>query len=286
MGQDRELRLLPLSDVVCRPQVRGTFDEADLAALTQSLREVGLLQPILVRREGAVWVVVDGERRYRAAQRAGWAAISAIEQGDDLSEGEIVHRQLVCNIQRADLSPIEIARGIEQLMKESCCTSTQAATKVSLSPASVSKLLALLTLPQEAQDLVHRGRLAASTAYEIAKTSDPDRRAELLAVATEGLLKREVASGRRPLVRRPGNDTAPRPRMRASQPRVRIPLGTGCSLTLSGGGEIAELVGALERLLGRLRAASAQPGVDLAATLKALATRGELGGGPDVRPAG
>lgn len=277
----RTVVALALADIDCRPQVREAFDEEAIAGLAASLVTAGLLQPILVRAVGDRFVVIDGERRYRAATVAGWETIEALVEPEAKPDGaQRIVRQLVANCQRQDLTPIETARAIEALMGQTGCSASEAAAKLGLSGPRVSKLLALLSLPETVQDEVHAGKLAASTAYEIAKTKDPERRAELIAEAGKGELKRDAAALRSRATGKPRSSASRASKAsKRSRPRKRkttIPVGPGCSVVIAGDEiVVAELLASFEAVCARLRAlgeAGTEPVVPLAEALGRLAT--------------
>ena len=142
-----QIQYLPLDQVECYPQVREQFDQAALEGLANSIKADGQLQPIRVRRKGSKFGVVDGERRTRAMRLAGLTTIAAIIEEKELGDGEVIKRQLILNLQREDLTPVERARGIQSLIEATGWTATQAASKLGLSNATVSKSLSLLSLP-------------------------------------------------------------------------------------------------------------------------------------------
>ena len=264
----RHVLTLPLSQIDCQPQVREVR-EVGLAGLAQSLVAVGLQQPILVRPAGSRWVIVDGERRFRAAQRAGWDSIDALVDDEPVNAAGRVVRQLVANCQREGLTPIETARAISQFITQTECTAADAAGKLGFSAANVSKLLSLLTLPKEVQEFVHADRLAASTAYEIAKTKDPKRRAQLIARALKGALRRDAAArGNR------GREG------KAARPRVVIPVGNGRALAITGPDlRIGVLLEVIEAASAKLRSLDpALAGKDLQAALDAAVAEAAANG--------
>src|SRR5208282_712517 len=157
-----QIQYFTLDRISVAPQVRKHFDEEALAGLAQSLREIGQQQPIRVRREGERLVIVDGERRYRAAKKAGMPTIGVVIDEKELCAGEVLHRQLIANIQREDLSPMEKARAIDELLKETGWTATVVASKIGLSNATVSRLLSLLNLPDNIQQQVSAGEVPMS----------------------------------------------------------------------------------------------------------------------------
>lgn len=184
---------LPVTSIVAnRLQPRIQFDEESLTALTASIRELGVLQPILVRAaEGGTYELIAGERRWRAARRAGLDRIPAlVKRADDLASLE---QAVVENLHRADLNPLEEAAAYQQLIEEFHLTHEQVATRVGKSRAAVTNGLRLFQLPPTVQKLVAEGRLTGGHAKALLAT--PDRAyLEHLAqrVVTEGLTVRQV----------------------------------------------------------------------------------------------
>lgn len=194
MSQE-QIQQLALDKIECDRQVRGQFDEDALDGLATSLAEDGLLQPIRVRRSGPKFIVVDGERRLRGAHRLGWKTIGAIIEEKDLCEGEVIQRQLVANCQREDLLPLEKARAIQRLMEATGWPAAQAAAKVKLSNASVSKLLALLALPEGIQHGIDAGVIPVSAGYDLSRIADPAKQADAAQQLIDGRLTRDALSG-------------------------------------------------------------------------------------------
>jgi ParB family chromosome partitioning protein len=175
-----------------RFQPRSHFDEESLAGLTASIRELGVLQPILVRRMGTDrYELVAGERRWRAAKRAGLQLMPVIvrEVADTLS----LQQALVENLHRDDLNPLEEAAAYQQLIEDFGLTQEEVAQRVGKSRSAVANLLRLFQLPPQAQKLIAEGKLSAGHAKVILST--PDRAfQESLArrVAIEGLTVRDT----------------------------------------------------------------------------------------------
>jgi ParB family transcriptional regulator, chromosome partitioning protein len=144
-------------------QPRKTFDDEALASLSASIRQLGLLQPVVVRRkQGGGYELVMGERRWRAAQRAGLTTIPALIIETD--ERGALERALVENIHRQDLNPIEEAAAYKQLLDEAGLTHEQLAERVGLSRPAVTNSMRLLDLPDGVQALVMAGKLSAGHA--------------------------------------------------------------------------------------------------------------------------
>ncbi len=167
-------------------QPRRTFDEEAMAALTASVRELGVLQPILVRASGeGTYELIAGERRWRAAKRAGLPLVPAIiRTADDTASLE---QALVENIQREDLNPMDEAAAYQQLLEDFGLTHDELATRMGKSRAAVSNTLRLFQLPPAVQRLVADGKLSAGHARAILST--PDRGFQ------ETLARRAVAEG-------------------------------------------------------------------------------------------
>ncbi len=248
---DQAVQEVPIDKVVCRKQVRESFDEEELVGLAHSIRESGILQPLLGHREGVSFVLDDGERRLRAAKRAGLTVVPMILDDHELCRAQVIQRQMVCNCQRSDLTAIEKARAIDALMKETQWHAREVARKLGLSEPTVSRLLALLVLPDEVQRRVEGGEIPASTAYQIAIAGDGDTQNKLASEVAGNKLTREAVTARR---------RAKRPRQRAkrnrgTKPQVVVPLGGGRSITVAGPDlSLKALIEWLEESLNRLRA--------------------------------
>ena len=163
---------IPVGNVRPNPnQPRVHFDEETLAELAASIREIGVLQPILVRPAAdGVYELIAGERRWRAARRAGLAMIPAvIRMTDDLGS---VERALVENLHRQDLTPLEEAAAYQQLIEDFELTHEQVASRVGKSRSAVSNTLRLMTLPASIQPLLADGRLSAGHAKALLGTPD------------------------------------------------------------------------------------------------------------------
>lgn len=164
---------LPISSIVPNPhQPRVHFDEESLSELVASVLQIGVLQPVLVRPAGedGTYELIAGERRWRAARRAGLAVIPAvIRTTDDLGS---VERALVENLHREDLTPLEEAAAYQQLIEDFSLTHEQVATRVGKSRSAVSNTLRLMSLPPAIQALLADGRLSAGHAKALLGTPD------------------------------------------------------------------------------------------------------------------
>jgi ParB family chromosome partitioning protein len=210
-------------------QPREDFDEESLTRLAESLRSKGQLQPIRVRwDEGkGSYIVLLGERRWRAAKMAGLAELSCIIHDGDLGPVDRLGLQLVENALREDLKPIEQARAYKQVMEARSWSTRQLADELQISQTSVVRALTLLELPAVVQDQVEQGGLPATTAAEIAKLDRPEDQVAVAQVAVEqGLGRHELVE----IVK------AVRARKPAPAPRpdpVTMDLGNGMTLKLT-----------------------------------------------------
>lgn len=188
-GDQGEVQLvdIPVGQIEPNPhQPRLHFDEESLEELAASIRELGVLQPVLVRRAGSDrFQLIAGERRWRAARRAGLATVPALVRAtDDVSS---VEQALVENLHRQDLTPLEEAAAYQQLIEDFELTHEQVATRVGKSRSSVTNSLRLLSLPPAIQHLLADGRLSAGHAKALLGT--PDRAFQ------EHLARRAAAEG-------------------------------------------------------------------------------------------
>lgn len=160
-----------------KDQPRKLFKEAELSELSDSIKQNGILQPLLVRKKGTKYEIVAGERRYQAAKLAGLEEVPVIIK--DISDAEVFKLALIENLQRADLSPLEEARGYKQLIKERSLTQDEVAKLVSKSRSAVTNTLRLLDLPEEVQQFVEDGLITAGHARAILAVPSPEGRVKL-----------------------------------------------------------------------------------------------------------
>lgn len=265
-GEGR-LMLVPLTRLRANPnQPRKQFDETELNTLTESIRQTGLLQPILVRRKAelgsrADFEIVAGERRFRAAQNAGLEKVPVIIR--DLTDRETLELSIVENIQRADLNPIEESLAFRRLIEEFGQTQAEIAKAVGLERVSIANSLRLLKLPEDLQAMLADGTLSAGHGRALLMLEDEAAQRELaqriigekLSVrATETLAGGGKASTAR---QKRQEQAAKSPAVLDVEDRLRRILGTKVNLMLNeeGVGELrlsffsqAELDTLLERL--------------------------------------
>ncbi len=194
--------LLPIEQIEPNPdQPRRVFNEEALHELAESIREKGIIQPLIVRpspRSPEKYEIVAGERRWRAAQVAQLHKVPVIKR--ELDDTEVLEVAIIENIQRADLNPLEEALGYRQLMDRFGHTQDKIASALSKSRSYIANLLRLLQLPTEVQDMVSDGRLSAGHARALITAKDPISLARkviaagLSVRATEQLVKSEGKS--------------------------------------------------------------------------------------------
>lgn len=196
------LRDIAIADITPNPhQPRVHFDEETLAELTASIQQIGVLQPILVRPVGSGFELVEGERRWRAAQRAGLAVIPAVVRDtDDLAS---IEQALIENLHRQDLTALEEAAAYQQLIEDFDLTHEALADRVGKSRSAISNTLRLLGLPPTIQHLLADGKLSAGHARALLGTPDRTLQETLAkAAADEGwsvrMTEEAVKRGGRP----------------------------------------------------------------------------------------
>ena len=160
---------IPVEKIAPDPdQPRDEFDEEALGRLSESLKTRGQLQPIRVRWDGGRerYMILVGERRWRAARMAGLPSLSAVVVDEPIPPDELLAIQLVENCLREDLKPIEQAKAFKALMERNGWSARQVARELAIDHTGVARALALLTLPGDVQEAVEAGQIAPRTAYE------------------------------------------------------------------------------------------------------------------------
>lgn len=183
---------IAVSDIIPNPlQPRKTFDADKLAELTESIKEHGVIQPLIVRKNGAKYEIVAGERRWRAAKTAKLKTVPVIvREYDNAKMAEIA---LVENIQRHDLNAIEEAEGIKRLMNEFGFNQEQAAKKISRSRTAVTNILRLLNLPASVREAVSRETLTMGQVRPLLSLENAQEQEKLARIiAEQGLSARAV----------------------------------------------------------------------------------------------
>ncbi len=172
-------------------QPRQDFDQEAIAELARSIKEAGILQPLVVVPEGNHYKIVVGERRWRAAQKIGLTKVPAIVR--QMNDTEQIEASLVENLQRKDLNPIEIALAYQKLTQELNLTQDEVAEKVGKDRTSVANFIRLLKLPPEIQKMVADGKISMGHARALITLANPDQQIFLSRLIVEkNLTVREV----------------------------------------------------------------------------------------------
>ena len=184
---------IPVGELDPNPdQPRQSFDQESIGQLADSIRDQGVLQPLLVvPASGGRYRIIAGERRYRASRLAGLETVPCIVKDIDvIRQMEIA---LIENLQREDLNPMEAARGIQALMKQCGYTQEKVSTRLGKSRPAVANLLRLLSLPEEVTEMVRDGLISAGHARVLAGIKDPEEQIRLAhRAADEGMSVRRL----------------------------------------------------------------------------------------------
>lgn len=197
-------------------QPRSRFDDEALAELAASIREVGILQPIVVRRTGRGYEVVTGERRLRAAKLAGLAMVPVVLRDSD--DSNLLREALIENIHREDLNPIELGEAFRQLLDELGLKQEELADRVGVSRSHIANTIRLLALPFEVQQLLTDEKISAGHARALLALGDSDAITSLsLRVAAEDLSVRETEEIVRRFIEAPA-EPSPKKESKSSEP--------------------------------------------------------------------
>lgn len=219
----RNFGTLSITNVIPDPdQPRTEFSEEEIEQLAQSIREQGQLHPIRVRWSDThgKWVIISGERRYRATKQAGLETIECRFHDGELTKTEVLEQQLIENLLRSDLRPLEEAKAFQQLIDLNGWTGKELSAAIHVTQSRITRALSLLKLPADIQAQVESGDLAPSVAYELSKLPDDAQRREALALSqASGLTRDEVSTA-----------------VRQQKPRTRG-ASRGVKLTFNGDGD-------------------------------------------------
>ncbi len=228
---------IPIGELDPNPdQPRQTFSEESIAQLASSIRDQGVLQPLLVvPGNGGRYRIVAGERRYRAGRIAGLETLPCIVKDID-----VIHQMeiaLIENLQREDLNPLEAAKGIQALMQQCGYTQEKVSARLGKSRPAVANLLRMLSLPDEVTEMVRDGLLTAGHARVLAGLSDPEEQIRLARkAAEEGMNVRQLEQlaaslkGRKPAAK-PRKPAVLPAELNELQEKIRIKTGLKNSLT-------------------------------------------------------
>ena len=208
----RNVGKLDISKVIPDPdQPRLEFSEEAIERLANSIREKGQLNAIRVRwsEEHGKWIIIAGERRWRATKCAELPTIDCYFHEGELSKSEVLEQQLIENCLREDLQPMEEAHAFSTLMQLNGWNAKQLAEALRLAPSKVSRTLALLRLPDDIQQDVASGKIPARSAYELSRLDDQESQRRLARKAAAGILTHGQAAK---AVRQRRGKAAPKPR--------------------------------------------------------------------------
>lgn len=209
---DTRIETLPLREIEPDPgQPRKTFDDETLAELSASIAEHGLLQPIAVRpRASGGYLIVAGERRWRASRMAGLTEVPVIVK--DVTDEQAMELALVENLQREDLDPVEEAVGIRELMDRCGLTQEQAARKLGKSRSALANILRLLTLPDSVLELLKSGFITIGHAKVVLGLPTPELQAEAAQMIADNQLNVRQAEALCKKLAKPAKEPAAPPR--------------------------------------------------------------------------
>jgi ParB family chromosome partitioning protein len=248
---EEQIQYLTLDEIHRDPdQPRTEFAPEALHGLAETIRDVGLLDPVRVRRIDGRYELVDGERRLRACKLAGISKIGAIVEGKDLSRAEITLRQLIANCQREDLNLRDRSNAYHSLMETAGWNASTLAARTGSSSPSVSRVLGLRQLPEPIREQVYRGEIPLRAASSLAAVEDKEAQADLARQVASGTLTCDALAG---AIRsqRKANGSAP-----SGVKRVCCKLPSGSSVTVSADSlALDDMIAALEEVLAAARKA-------------------------------
>ena len=226
---------IPVGELDPNPdQPRQSFDQESIAQLADSIRDQGVLQPLLVvPASGGRYRIIAGERRYRASRLAGLETVPCIVKDIDvIRQMEIA---LIENLQREDLNPMEAARGIQALMKQCGYTQEKVSARLGKSRPAVANLLRLLSLPEEVTEMVRDGLISAGHARVLAGIRDPEEQIRLAhRAADEGMSVRRLEQLASAAKEKPAKKRRPAPmpaELGELQEKIRLKTGLKSALT-------------------------------------------------------
>lgn len=211
--QKQAVKTLPINQLEAgKFQPRQTFDDEAINALTQSVKEKGILQPILVRKKNDKYEIIAGERRFRAAQKAGLTEVPVIEK--NLADNEVLEVALVENIVRQNLTALEEAAGFDKLIKDFNYTQEKLSSVVGKSRSYIANTLRLLSLPEGVKLLLNNGNLSAGHARALIGLDGAEELAQK--IVAEGLNVRQVEEFAAKL-----KDSSPEPKKTPLKPKAQ-----------------------------------------------------------------
>lgn len=262
---------LRCKDIIVAEQVRKVFDQESIDGLRDNLKVNGQLQPVRVRRlPSGKFQLIDGERRLRAHIDAGLEMIDAIVVESPLQPHEVLMQQLAANVHSVALTPIEKAKAFANLIALTGWTATEAATQMGISGPTASRLVAMMTLPEEIQEKVHQGKIPFSAAYELSKIADSNEQTRAAEKIERGEVNRDGLAAARRRTKTQSDTASPK------LVRSIAVLEDGRSITVSAPGNTLDaFIEALEECLKRARHARPS-GASLPTFLKLLRDKAQI----------
>jgi ParB/RepB/Spo0J family partition protein len=248
------------------PQVRRICDETKVSELASSIKSEGQLVPVLIRRVGDRFKLVFGERRLRATKSLGKATISVITVDEELSASSITIKQLVENMQRESLNPIDESLAINQLMRSMNWSAGETCSRLGIKPAALTRSLSLLKLDDSFQRAVASGQIPASAGYELSKIEDPVKQRDLAEQYICGKLTRDGLGGVVKAIKKRLVVSVAEPSVR----RATAVLSPGVAVTIAAANlTVDRAIEIAEEFLAKLRKAR-QSGISLSTALAML----------------
>lgn len=209
-ADEEEIKELPISKLRVNPyQPRKTFNEEALRELAESIKEHGVIQPIIVKKSIKDYEIVAGERRYRASKLAGKETIPCIVR--NFTDEQMMEIAVLENLQRENLNSIEEAMAYESLMKNLNLTQEQVAKRVGKSRSYITNILGLLTLPEPVKELVRQGKITQSHARTLSKLESKEKIVELAdKIVNQNLNVREIEEETKKETKKEEQHTKPR----------------------------------------------------------------------------
>jgi ParB family chromosome partitioning protein len=249
----RTFGMLSISQLIPDPeQPRTEFSEEEIEQLALSIREKGQLHPIRVRwsEEHKKWIIISGERRFQASKRAGLETVECHFHDGELSHSEILEQQLIENLLRSDLRPMEEARAFDRLLKLNGWTGKELSEALRVSQGKIARSLALLRLPEDIQERVESGSISARAAYEASKLDSPEQQRKAIEQSELDGTSVTAATVQRQVRQRQGKKAAA---PHGTKQTYAVDGGWKITVSASHKGNYAEIEQALEQALAEVR---------------------------------
>lgn len=265
------VQAVPLENFHRDQRVRERLNPELVEQIAQSFLAVGQLEPVSGHLVDGRVGLLDGHHRLEAGYKAGFKTLDCIIKEQELSDGAVIQHQLIANCLRENPSSPETARAVKQLMDVTGWKASQISANTGFSPASVTRMLAMLSLPGPILAQVEAGKIPPSAAYELSQITDPVQQAELAAQLADGRLTRDAVKGARKAAKRPAKRAGSEPA------RVTAILGESRSVTVASAGLTLErFIELIEELLTKARRVRTQ-GVELSTFIQMLKDQARAG---------